>query len=119
VKKSQKSQEKIPIRLFSAPTVVREDIVLMSLKTKEKVYDKIGIKFDIDSHKEFSVIIDKNLGLHQFVGLKKITLSLLKQLSINTPVLKIIVKHKILQSQLKKIDSILRKVKDNKIPAIG
>ncbi len=93
----------------------RNDILSRSLRTKKVVYDKIGMKFDIDSHKELSIILNKNLNLQQFVGSKKITLALIKQLAITKPELKLIAKYKTFQSQLRKIDSILRKVNNNKI----
>ena len=92
---------------------LRKDIVSKSLESKHMIYDKVGMKFEIDSQKELAIILKESFGLQQFVSAKKITLALLRQLSINTPPLKIIVKYKILQGHLNQIDSILRQVKDN------
>lgn len=93
----------------------RREILAGCSKIKENIYDLIGVKFDIDSHKELSIVLNKNLGLEQFVNTKKITLSLLKQLAITKSEVKLIVKYKILQSRLKKIDSILRKVQNDRL----
>jgi len=94
---------------------IRSDIVSNSLEIKKAVYDKIGLEFDIDSQKELSIVLNKNLDLQHFIGSKRVTLSLLKQLAITKSELKLIVKYKTIQSQLKKIDAILKRVKREKI----
>ncbi|WP_321415861.1 DNA polymerase [uncultured Desulfobacter sp.] len=106
--------EGVPVKINNLESV-RLDILSKSEKTKKAVYDEIGLEFDIDSQKELSVVLNKNLDLQQFVGSKKVTLGALKQLAITKSVLKLIVKYKTIQSQLKKVDSILKRVKNNKI----
>ncbi len=54
---------------------IRSHILSKSLETKKAVYDKIGLEFNIDSQKELSIVLNKNLDLQQFVGSKRITLA--------------------------------------------
>ena len=97
---------------------MRRSMLTQLLNLKQNIFDNVGKTFDIDSSKELAVIINDTLKLQEFVRNKKITLSILEQLSINRHVPRLLVRYKRLQRQIKTIDSIAKNIKNKKIHPI-
>ena len=94
---------------------IRQGILNLSLDLKHRIYENVGKEFDLDSSKELEVIIKNDLGLQEFIGSRKITLPALEQLGKSNDPIRLMVHYKRYLKQIKRIDSILKAAKDNKI----
>ncbi len=78
-------------------------------------YENIGKEFEIDSPKELEIIIKHDLDFQKIIRSRKITLPVLEQLGINNDAIRLIVHYKRNLYLIRKIDSILKAARDNKI----
>jgi DNA polymerase-1 len=84
----------------------RGSLIERAVCLKGDVCNELGNAFDLDSQEDLSVILRENLALRRFIRSKTITLSVLEQLAITEPIVRLIVQYKRLRRQIKAVESI-------------
>jgi len=84
------------------------------LKFKNRITNDLGIYIDLNSMKEISILI-KNLGLQELLDWKALTQSLLEQIASRQPLLKLVVKYKRTEKQLRRVESIIKSIHNGRI----
>jgi DNA polymerase-1 len=82
---------------------------------KERVWEKLGKKIDLDSAKELTAALKDHLDLSGTIGARSLSLRLLEELAILHRDVQPIVEYKRLRKQLRHIESIAEAARGNKV----
>ena len=93
----------------------RGDLLAAIAAVKERVWDRLGKKVDLDSSKALTEALKDHLNLGSAIGAKSLSSRRLVDLAISHRDVQAIVKYKRLRKQLKRIESIAAAAKGNKV----
>ena len=96
-------------------SLVGLSLVKEAVSLKKAIYDKAGTSFELDSQKELKIFLKETLDLEKYVSSKTVTSSFLERLAINRPVVRLIVKYKRRQKEIRSIDSIAVTIKEDRV----
>jgi DNA polymerase-1 len=85
---------------------IRDLLLKEAVRLKDKVSDKVGKVYDLDSQEDLSAILMEILDLRRFAGVKSISLQFLEQVAITEPIVRLIVHYKRVRKQIKAIETI-------------
>jgi DNA polymerase-1 len=85
---------------------LRETLLERAVRLKDVIYKAWGKTFDLDAQTGLSAILRESLELRQFSGSQTITVSVLEQLAISTPIVRPIVQYKRLRRQITAVELI-------------
>jgi len=93
----------------------RGDLLAAITAMKERVWERLGKKVDLDSSKALTEAIKDHLDLGRAIGAKSLSSRLLEELAIAHRDVRGIVEYKRSRKQLKRIESIAAAAKGNKV----
>ncbi len=82
---------------------------------KDRIWERLGRKFDMDSGKELTAALRDHLDIRAAGGLKPLSLRDLEELAIPYPDVRHVVEYKRLRLHLKHLESISEAAKENKL----
>jgi DNA polymerase I-like protein with 3'-5' exonuclease and polymerase domains len=85
------------------------------LEAKKRVSDSIGTEIDLESGEAIFTLIRDTLGIRHVFGGKSLTQSLLEQLSLRAPLLKLVVEYKRRGKQLRRVESIIKAIRRGRV----
>jgi DNA polymerase I len=85
------------------------------LEAKKRVSDSIGTEIDLDSQEEIFTLITEKLGFRALFGRKSLPQSLLEQLLLRQPLLKLVVEYKRKAKQLRRVESIIKAIRRGRV----
>jgi len=93
----------------------RGDLLAAIAAVKERVWERLGKKVDLDSSKALTEALKDHLDLGSAIGAKSLSSRLLEDLAISHRDVQPIVEYKRLRQRLKRIESIAAAAKGNKV----
>lgn len=94
---------------------IRRNLVKQVDRLKSDICRIIGRVIDLESHSDISDVVREAVELREPIGSRRVSLSMLEQLWISNPVVRLIVEFKRLRNQVGRLESVSTAVVDGKI----
>jgi hypothetical protein len=94
---------------------IRRGLVKKVDRLKSDICRIIGRVIDLESHSDISDVVKESVEFRDPIGSRSVSLSMLEQLSISNPVVRLIVEYKRLRTQVNRLESVSTAVVDGKI----
>ena len=93
----------------------RNDLLVAIAAVKERAWERLGEKVDLDSSKALTETLNSHLDLRTTIGMKSLSLRLLEDLAISHRDLQPIVEYKRLRKELRHVESIAVAANGNRV----